>query len=47
MFIFVDIMHLNDVVIKAIASIIVIILNFIASKLIKFKKEGPNHDKSV
>ena len=34
MFIFVDVLHLNDVVIKTAANILVIILNYIASKLI-------------
>ena len=37
MFVFVDVLHLNDVVIKAIANIVVIILNYVASKLIIFK----------
>ena len=39
MFIFVDVLHLNDVVIKTAANILVIILNYIASKLIIFKKK--------
>ncbi len=39
MFIFVDLMHLNDVVIKFIANVIVILLNYIASKMIIFKKK--------
>lgn len=38
MFIFVDVLKLNDLIIKVIANIIVIILNYIASKLIIFKK---------
>lgn len=37
MFVFVDLLHFNDVVIKAAANILVIILNYIASKLIIFK----------
>jgi putative flippase GtrA len=37
MFIFVDVFHFNDVLIKLLANIIVIILNYIASKLIIFK----------
>lgn len=39
MLIFVDILHCNDVVIKAGANVIVIILNYIASKLIIFKSK--------
>ena len=38
MYVFVDIMSLNDIVIKAVANIVVIVLNFIASKLIIFRK---------
>lgn len=37
MFVFVDLAHFNDVFIKIIANIIVIILNYVASKLIIFK----------
>ncbi len=37
MYIFVDILHFHDVMIKAGANILVIILNYIASKLIIFK----------
>lgn len=37
MFIFVDVLHLNDVVIKVISNIIVIVLNYVASKLVIFK----------
>ena len=37
MFIFVDVLHFNDVIIKAAANILVIILNYIASKLIIFR----------
>lgn len=39
MYVFVDVMHLNDIVIKTVANIVVIVLNFIASKLIIFRKE--------
>ena len=38
MFIFVEVFKLDDVVIKIIANIIVIVLNYLASKLIIFKK---------
>lgn len=38
MFILVDIVGLNDIIVKAAANIIVIILNYIASKMIIFKK---------
>lgn len=37
MFIFVDLLRFNDVVIKFIANVIVIILNYVASKLIIFR----------
>lgn len=41
MFVFVDLLHCNDVIIKAVANIVVIILNYIASKLVIFKtKKG-------
>lgn len=37
MFLFVELLHLNDVLIKSAANIIVIILNYIASKYLIFK----------
>lgn len=37
MFIFVDMLHFNDVIIKAAANILVIILNYVASKLVIFR----------
>lgn len=40
MFIFVDLLHLNDVIIKFIANIVVIVLNYLASKIIIFKKSS-------
>lgn len=39
MFVLVDLLHLNDVLIKAAANVLVIILNFIASKWLIFKKK--------
>lgn len=39
MWIFVDILDCNDVVIKAIANVLVIVLNYIASKLLIFKEK--------
>ncbi len=39
MFIFVDILSWNDVLIKFAANILVIVLNYIASKLIIFKRQ--------
>ena len=39
MMVFVDVLHFNDIVIKVISNIIVIVLNYIASKLIIFKKK--------
>ena len=38
LFLFVTVMHMNDSVIKIIAGIVVIILNYIMSKLLIFKK---------
>ncbi|MBO4241908.1 MAG: GtrA family protein [Clostridiales bacterium] len=42
MWIFIDVLGFNDMIIKAIANIMVIVLNYVASKLIIFakKKEG-------
>lgn len=37
MWFFVDVMHYNDVLIKVAANVVVIILNYIASKLVIFK----------
>ncbi len=38
MFVFVELMGLSDVIIKVLANILVIILNYLASKLIIFKR---------
>ena len=38
MFLFVDIMQFNDVITKFVSNVLVIILNYIASKLIIFKR---------
>lgn len=40
MLVFVDLLHWNDVLIKTSANILVIILNYLASKLIIFKKQS-------
>ena len=40
MFCFVDLLHLNDLVIKIAANILVIVLNYVASKLMIFKKKN-------
>ena len=40
MFVFVDLLGWNDVIIKTAANVLVIVLNYIASKLIVFKKKG-------
>ena len=42
MYVFIDILGLNDVVIKVISNMIVIVLNYLASKLIIFKKRSEN-----
>lgn len=39
MFVFVDLFHFNDILIKLLANIMVIILNYITSKLIIFKHD--------
>lgn len=39
MFIFVELLGLNDVVIKTIANVLVIVLNYVASKLLIFRKK--------
>lgn len=40
MYVFVDLMHWNDLVIKIAANILVIVLNYVASKLVIFKKKS-------
>lgn len=40
MYIFVDVLHFNDMFIKVFSNVVVIVLNYIASKLIIFRKEG-------
>ena len=40
MFVFVDIIGMNDVLIKTLANILVIVVNYLASKLIIFKKKN-------
>lgn len=42
MYIFVECMHLNDTVVKILANILVIIMNYVASKCIVFKKSNSN-----
>lgn len=39
MFILVDCLHLNDLAIKILANIMVIILNYVASKIVIFRKQ--------
>lgn len=39
MFVFVDCLHFNDVVIKFLANVLVIIVNYVLSKLVIFKKK--------
>lgn len=40
MYIFVDILAMNDIIIKFISNVIVIVLNYLASKLLIFRKNG-------
>lgn len=39
MYVFVDLMHWNDLIIKVGANILVIVLNYVASKLVIFKEK--------
>ena len=39
MALFVSVMHFNDSVIKIIASVLVVIINYVLSKLVIFKKQ--------
>ncbi len=39
MYLFVDLLHLNDMVIKLASNVLVIIVNYIASKLLIFRKK--------
>ena len=39
MFVLVDCLHFNDVLIKVIANVVVIVLNYVASKLVIFKNQ--------
>lgn len=40
MFIFVEVFHFNDIIIKVVANVLVIILNYVASRLIVFRTRG-------
>ncbi|MBQ8164107.1 MAG: GtrA family protein [Clostridia bacterium] len=39
MFIFVDLIHINDIIMKIVSNVIVIIINYALSKFVIFKKE--------
>ena len=39
MYIFVDILHLNDVIMKLVSNVLIVIANYIFSKLFIFKKK--------
>lgn len=45
MYVFVDIVGANDLIMKIISNIIVIILNYVASKLLIFKNGGSNEER--
>lgn len=47
MFVFVDLLHFNDLVIKIAANILVIVLNYVASKLMIFKKKKTEPETSA
>ena len=38
MFVFADMLHFDDMIVKALANVIVIILNYVASKLLVFRR---------
>lgn len=40
MFVFVDLLYWNDVVVKIVSNIVVIVLNYVASKIVIFKCNG-------
>lgn len=40
MYVMVDVLHWNDLIVKIAVNVIVIILNYVASKLIVFRKKG-------
>ena len=40
MYVFVDCMGMNDLLIKIASNVLVVILNYVASKLIIFRKKG-------
>jgi putative flippase GtrA len=42
----IDVMHFNAIIIKTIGQILVIVLNYVASKLFIFKNSGSTHDKA-
>ena len=44
MFLFVDVLHWNDILIKALDNVLVVVLNYVASKLLIFRKR-PAPDK--
>ncbi len=43
MWMFVDVLHINDMVIKILSNIVVIIINYVLSKFWIFKKKKENH----
>lgn len=40
MFVFVDLLKFNDLIIKVVANVVVVVLNYVASKLFIFKKKS-------
>ena len=47
MLFFVDILKYNDVLIKILANVLVIVLNYVASKVVIFKKRGNSEEKQA
>ena len=47
MFVFVDILHINDIFIKISTNILVIVLNYVASKLVIFKTRKDKQHETV
>ncbi len=42
MYLFVSVLHLNDLVIKILSNVVIVILNYVLSKFIVFRKKGEN-----
>ena len=43
MFIFVDLLHFNDMIIKVVSNVLVVILNYVGSKLLVFRNKSSDN----